>query len=969
MSNFEQSAQPKPSGASMLRKLTLAMFGACLLVAVSIGVLSDMMAREAAYELASNELATAANSGSKAVENFTNDMASTTQILAESPLGRAPLLEFGSSWNSLFGVDPSEDLRRAYITDNPHPAGKKHLLDKADDNSGYSIQHAHHHPPLRRLLESKGFYDIFLINVEGVVVYSVFKEDDFARNVKTGSLASSGLGKAFNQVITTNESAWSDIEPYAPSANAPALFFAAPIKNSEGKTVGVAAVQANKSRLVQAFRDAAGSNSDRATYLIGENGILRTDLQSTPENESLRLAWRDPAVGQAFAEGEILTETTGALGNRVVAVVRSFTMGGSPIAIVAEWDYDAFMAPVFDARLNLLMLTTSLLLLSAAMAFLLARGFSNPIKAMSESVRRIAEGETLDIPGVARGDELGGLARSLTHINDRALRDGQVRVALDRSPQAVMIADANFMITYVNDALKRILKENTDWLRQRDPDFDPDRLIGRSIHVFHTDPSMQTRMLERMTSPMESKIEMGERTLGLYIGPLTAPDGTITGYRTGWTDLTMQLQIEREIESVIDAVAAGDFSNRITVDSDQAFVANLIKGLNGTSEVISGFLGELQTTMAAMAGGDTTRRMSQDHQGAFLEVAEATNITMGRTGDLVGRIKSASEQIESAATGISTGATDLSARAENQASSLEETAATMEELAASVRSNTTNVDAVNKLATESSQAAETGQDVVTRAVTAMARIEDSSAKVSDIVTVIDSIAFQTNLLALNAAVEAARAGDAGKGFAVVASEVRTLAQRSADAARDIKQLIQESSGEVADGVTLVRSTGTALEEISAGIARVAQTAQQIAAAGHEQTTGIEEIAAAVSKLDEITQQNSALADKSASEASGLTTQVEALTQLTSAFKVDASLATQPTTLTPHAMPRSPDTRIAPSIPDPAADPIATSPPVARDEATLDSDLEEFAKSAHQPAPAVAPIPQKAVNGDDDWAEF
>ncbi|MEM6904861.1 MAG: methyl-accepting chemotaxis protein, partial [Pseudomonadota bacterium] len=237
---------------------------------------------------------------------------------------------------------------------------------------------------------------------------------------------------------------------------------------------------------------------------------------------------------------------------------------------------------------------------------------------------------------------------------------------------------------------------------------------------------------------------------------------------------------------------------------------------------------------------------------------------------------------------IATGATELSGRTESQAASLEETAATMEEMTASIKANAESADRAKSISSDAAARATRGGEVVEETVTAMGLIETGSGKISEIITVIDSIAFQTNLLALNAAVEAARAGDAGKGFAVVASEVRTLAQRSAEAAKDITQLISESTRQVSDGVQLVNRTGEALREIVEAVDAVAGTVEEISAATREQSTGVSEISASVSQMDQMTQQNSTMAEGSASASKSLETQGVELANLLGFFKVGAT---------------------------------------------------------------------------------
>ncbi|WP_449254518.1 methyl-accepting chemotaxis protein [Bosea sp. (in: a-proteobacteria)] len=293
-------------------------------------------------------------------------------------------------------------------------------------------------------------------------------------------------------------------------------------------------------------------------------------------------------------------------------------------------------------------------------------------------------------------------------------------------------------------------------------------------------------------------------------------------------------------------------------------------------------------SMAALADGDLTHRMSADIPVEYAQIRDHFNAAMERLQEMVSTIKGTSAAIAASSQEINSGAQDLSMRTEQQASALEESAATTEQLAASVKtSSQASRDSV-ALADEAANVARTGGDIVKDAVEAMARIEGASKKISEITDVIDGIAFQTNLLALNAAVEAARAGEAGRGFAVVAAEVRALAQRSADAAKDITGLIASSDTEVAEGVKLVRQAGETLDRIVAASAKVSSTVEEIASASGEQANGIDEMSQTVSHMDEITQQNAALAEQSASSARTLLDQTEQLNELVAAFRTEAA---------------------------------------------------------------------------------
>ena len=287
----------------------------------------------------------------------------------------------------------------------------------------------------------------------------------------------------------------------------------------------------------------------------------------------------------------------------------------------------------------------------------------------------------------------------------------------------------------------------------------------------------------------------------------------------------------------------------------------------------------------AIAGGDLTRSSKTSRADEFGQLMQAVDEMNSRLCDLVGRVRSGSESVATASAEIAQGNQDLSARTESQASALEETAASMEELGSTVRQNADNARQANQLAQSASTVAVQGGEVVAQVVDTMKGINDSSRKIADIISVIDGIAFQTNILALNAAVEAARAGEQGRGFAVVASEVRSLAGRSADAAKEIKQLITDSVSRVEQGTALVDQAGTTMNEVVASIRRVTDIMGEISAASSEQSAGVSQVGEAVTQMDQATQQNAALVEEMAAAASSLNGQAQELVQAVAVFRL------------------------------------------------------------------------------------
>jgi methyl-accepting chemotaxis protein len=515
----------------------------------------------------------------------------------------------------------------------------------------------------------------------------------------------------------------------------------------------------------------------------------------------------------------------------------------------------------------------------------MADAMSHSIIKMTQVINRVADGDIkVEVPVLDDKDEISDMAKALTILKETVAENFRMNEAASCATVALMIADAENNIVFVNRSVKRILEEAEADIKKALPHFDAKNLIGVNIDKFHVKPEHQRAMLKELSSTYKGEIHVGVRTFQIVANPIRDKDGVRLGTVVEWLDLTTEKIVEKEMEGVVSAVIQGDFSQRIEEKGKEAFILNLAKGINNIGEVSDKALGEIGECLQRLAEGDLTNTIESEYQGKFDDIKQAFNNTITKLRSMVGNIRSNASSVKNASSEISAGSADLSQRTENQASSLEETAASMEEITGNIRQSTGNAEQASKVAAEANEMAVSGGGVVKSAVEAMHEIEESSKQMTDIIGVIDEIAFQTNLLALNAAVEAARAGEAGKGFAVVASEVRSLAGRSAGASKEIKQLIQKSGEHVGEGVRLVNEAGESLEQIVTNNGEVNRYINEIAAAAKEQSMGIEEINSAIAQMDEITQQNAALVEENSAAAQSLVDQASQLEELISFFK-------------------------------------------------------------------------------------
>ena len=350
----------------------------------------------------------------------------------------------------------------------------------------------------------------------------------------------------------------------------------------------------------------------------------------------------------------------------------------------------------------------------------------------------------------------------------------------------------------------------------------------------------------------------------------------------------MMQDLQRAFGEVVDAAIAGDFSRRVNAEFPDAELNALARSVNDLVETVDRGVGETGKVLAALADTDLTHRVSGTYQGAFDQLKMNTNAVADKLAEVVGQIKETSRGLKVATGEILSGANDLSERTTKQAATIEETSAAMEQLATTVMGNAKKAGTASEQAGVVSRTAEEGGEVMLQANKAMERISDSSSKISNIIGMIDDIAFQTNLLALNASVEAARAGDAGKGFAVVAVEVRRLAQSAAEASSEVKVLIEQSGEEVAGGTKLVAEAAEKLSAILDAVRTNATEMETIAKDSREQASAIDEVNVAVRQMDEMTQHNAALVEETNAAIEQTEAQASELDRIVEVFTLDAS---------------------------------------------------------------------------------
>ncbi|MFC1307939.1 methyl-accepting chemotaxis protein [Xanthomonas perforans] len=510
-----------------------------------------------------------------------------------------------------------------------------------------------------------------------------------------------------------------------------------------------------------------------------------------------------------------------------------------------------------DSRKLLIGGSLLVVLLSGALGVLITRSLTQPLSRATRAAESIADGQ-LD-------NDVD------THFNDEA---GRLLKAMSKMQQQ----------------LRNLLSAQTDMARRHDEGQISFRIDAEAFPGEYGRMASDTNNL--VASHIAVKLKLAQ-IMGRYaIGDLSEDMDKLPGEKAVLTDTMAQVKsnlsaMNTEIKHLATSAANGDFSARGDAERFQYDFRVMVDSLNTLMATADGNLQSLSGLLQSIAAGDLTARMSGQYQGVFAQMRDDANATAEQLASIVGRIQIAADAIGLASGEIASGNQDLSQRTEQQAANLEETAASMEELTSTVKQNAEHASQANQLAIGAAAVASQGGDVVAKVVTTMSDIQGSSRKIAEIISVIDGIAFQTNILALNAAVEAARAGEQGRGFAVVASEVRTLAQRSAGAAKEIKHLIDDSVEKVTQGATLVDQAGTTMAEIVASVQRVTNIMGEISSASQEQYAGIEQVNQTVTSMDETTQQNAALVEEATAAARAMEEQAQQLTEAVAVFKVAA----------------------------------------------------------------------------------
>ena len=761
-------------------------------------------------------------------------------------------------------------LQYEMIAENKHPLGSKNLLEamESQGNYGYNRTHKNIHPWLNDYLQKFGYYDIFIIDNNSNVVYSVFKELDYATNLEKGPWKSSGLAEAFHnsQTLKAGEVYFTDLALNEPSYNAPASFVSTPIFN-KNKRIGTLVYQMPLARISEIMSVQTDGYKTLDSYLVGADGKLRSDSNIRPDAHNVLTSHKQggtsylPAIAQSLEAGNSkIGVTQNYLNNEVTTSVANISLGSHNWLMVTEVSNDEAYATLHELILFIAAITLASIFAIALIGSRIAVRTAKPIVSMAKTMDDISTHFDFNQRvAVTSKDEIGQASAALNNLLENtknALHE------VNHSVKAVASGDFN---TQIESPMQGDLKTLKDGVNQ-------------SIHG----------IAEVMS---ELKQMMAAFSAGNFNYQVTStPEG----------DYAVMLQKAQDTQSTLNSVIGninhcvnnmrqGQFECRVTADADGSLL-EMKDNFNASMDALSQAIAEINHVIESMAAGNLTNIITEEYQGELATLKEGLNASIARFDGIVGLSIQSAGIVHHSAAEVAQGSNDLSQRVQAQAAALEETSATMHEMNATIAENTAKANEARQLAYEVRQRSVDGQQIMQQNISAMNEIKSSSQEIADIVTMIDSIAFQTNLLALNAAVEAARVGEHGRGFAVVASEVRNLAMKSADAAKNIKSLIDSSVERIELGADLTQQSDESLQSIGEYIEQMSSIIEGIADASNEQAVGISQVNDTINNIDEMTQQNAALVEETSVSAENLNDQAINLSNNMAFFTTTSNVA-------------------------------------------------------------------------------
>ena len=514
------------------------------------GLISYSNAERTLRSEAELRLAGVADLKGAAFLNYLDAIDRDLTIMAQNPTTIAALDAFAAAYAQI--PDATDRLQQSYIDDNPHPLGEKDRLEAAGNGTVYDAVHGRYHPFFHLLQARQGYYDVFLFDPAGDLVYTVFKELDFATNLVTGRWKDTGLGEAYRAAAaigSDDPSVYVDFAPYAPSHDAPASFIARPVFDAKGARIGVVAYQMPIGAINAIMQDAAGLGETGDAFVVGADGLMRTDVPRTEVDDILSTQVENAAVAAALAGGAAVGEFPDQAGTHIFTAARPLEFLGTRWAAVAREDSREVFAPLLTMRNAILLRAGAVVLAGLVLSLLVARNIVRPVTGVNQAMRRIAGGAyDIEIPTTDRGDEIGSMARTLDGFRRdlesgaEKARENQFRgIAVENSNASTMMVGKDLTVIGLNRSMRAMLSKHVADFRYTVPGFEVDAVVGRSMDVFH--PAGLAQRVRAMMSdpanlPFRTQIAIGESRFDLAVNAVPGEDGAPMGYIVEWIDVT-----------------------------------------------------------------------------------------------------------------------------------------------------------------------------------------------------------------------------------------------------------------------------------------------------------------------------------------------------------------------------------------------------------------------------------------------
>jgi len=752
----------------------------------------------------------------------------------------APLQIPGLQWCIITSIDLEEFL-------TPTLAG-----DQVDFFTAYVQQYDYH--------------DLLLIHPQGDIFYTVKHEADYGTNILTGEYANSHLGKLVKQVLQTKTFQMSDYAPYAPSHSQPAAFMAQPLLNNNEVEL-IVVVQLNNSSLNRIMQERTGMGETGEAYLVGGDQLMRSNSFLAPQTHSITASFAHPETGKVVTESS-RAALAGATGKQLITNYRGdwvlstyvpIKIGEYTWALIAEISQAEAFAPIMALQ----RVTAIVALLGVLAIILVAWGLT---KSITRSLRKTV----FIIKELSNG-------QLVTQTEDTALLDdelGLIRQAVFEMSEILsrVITDIQSTVTAAKrgELTRRVTTGHLQGFMKE---------LGESTNELVLTTAEFTQDLNRVTTSLAAgslQEQVANNYQGIYAQVVNSLQMTTHNFA----------KIIAEIQAVVNEAGQGKFDRLIDLSNKQGFTQDLSEAVNTLLIIQKSFTSDISYLLRNLKAGDLTQPISTDYVGDFDQIKQDANSTIDKLVKVLSQIQQSADALQMASREMESNNSSLATRNEEQASSLEETASVMEQLTTTVEQNAHHAQNANQLIRSASEVATRGETVVAETVHKMRQINTFSQKIVAITEVINAIVFQTNMLAINAAIEAARAGEHGRGFSIVALEVRNLAQRTAQAAEEIKGLINDSVSNVGVGLKLVEQVGNVMEEIIVYVKQVKDMLAGISSAAIEQAEGIKQINHTVLQMDKVTQQNATFVEAAAIHAENLVQQAANLAEAFKQFKLN-----------------------------------------------------------------------------------